>query len=325
MQIKKIAAIAVVALLLAGCAKPNTVAVVTATPLPTPVETPAATLSPTPIPTASPEPTPTPNPYFTDEEQVKADEENGYWFYTSPTLWVEINRVYDEENSITYFAAEIRLKEGETERGGFSTPERPGGKSDDLYEIARYYDAVIAVNGDFLDHHEEDPKGVIIRDGKVFADDDEQDTLAFMPNGSMQVFAGGETTADELLAQGVKNAFSFGPTLINNGEIQQDKIDSSHIRKKNPRTAVGMFEPYHFLLVVVDGRGGDYSVGMTLTELAELFASYGCDVAYNLDGGKSATMNFMGENISRYSGSLTGQRPVPDALMFGMSVLVAES
>ena len=323
MQIKKIVAIAGVALLLAGCAKTSTVAVVTATPLPTPVETPAS--SPTPIPTTTPEPTPTPNPYFTDEEQVKADEENGYWFYTSPTLWVEINRVHDEENSITYFAAEIRLKEGETERGGFSTPERPGGKSDDLYEIARYYQSVIAVNGDFLDHHEEDPKGVIIRDGIVFVDDDEQDTLVFMPDGSMKIFAGGEITADELLAQGVKNAFSFGPTLIKDGGIQQDSIDNSHIRKKNPRTAVGMFEPYHFLLVVVDGRGGDYSVGMTLTELAELFASYGCTVAYNMDGGQSATMTFMGENISQYAGSLTGQRPVPDALMFGTSDLVAGS
>lgn len=323
MQIKKIIAIVAVAVLLAGCANTNTVAVVTATPLPTPIETPAPTATPTPAPT--PEPTPTPDPYFTDEEQVTADEENGYWLYTSPTLRVEINRVHDEENSITYFAADIRLKPGETERGGFSTPERPGGKSDDLYNIARYYQSVIAVNGDFLDHHEEDPKGVIIRDGKVFVDDDEEDTLVFMPDGAMQVFSGGETTADDLLAEGVKNAFSFGPTLVKDGAIQQDKIDGSHVRKKNPRTAVGMFEPYHFLLVVVDGRGGDYSVGMTLTELAELFKSYGCSVAYNLDGGQSATMNFMGENINRYGGSLTGQRPVPDALMFGMSALVEQS
>jgi exopolysaccharide biosynthesis protein len=54
-------------------------------------------------------------------------------------------------------------------------------------------------------------------------------------------------------------------------------------------------------------------------ELADLFASYDCEVAYNLDGGQSAAMTFMGNIISEYKGSLSGQRPVPDALMFGYS------
>ena len=251
------------------------------------------------------------------------DEEAGYWAYSSPTLWVEVNRVFDEENTITYYAAEIRVKPGETERGGFSTPDRPGGNSIKLYNIARYYQAVIAVNGDFLDHHSDDPKGVIIRDGIVFADDDENATLAFMPDGTTRIFAAGEVTADDLLAQGVNNAFSFGPVLINDGIIQ-DGLDTHYLRKKNPRAAVGMIEANHFLLVVVQGRSPEPTNGMTLTELAELFASYGCEVAYNLDGGASATMAFMGENISQYGGSYTGQRGVPDALMFGMSELVPD-
>ena len=59
-----------------------------------------------------------------------------------------------------------------------------------------------------------------------------------------------------------------------------------------------------------------------MPKLAALFASYECEVAYNLDGGQSATMSFMGKNISQYAGSLTGQRPVPDALMFGFTPLL---
>jgi len=85
-----------------------------------------------------------------------------------------------------------------------------------------------------------------------------------------------------------------------------------------------MIEPYHFLLVVVDGRRANYSSGMTMQELAEIFVKYGCAVAYNLDGGKSATMSFMGNNISMYGGKTTGQRPVKDALMYGVSEKVAE-
>lgn len=325
MQLKKITAVVVMAVLLAGCADANAAA---STPTPTAIPTPAATATPVPTPSPTPVPTtppePTPEPYFTDEEQVTVDAENGYWSYSSPTLWVEIHRVFDEEKTVTYYAAEVRVKPGETERGGFSTPDRPGGNSTALYKIAKYYQAVLAVNGDFLDHHSEDPKGVIIRDDIVFADDGENTTLAFMPDGTLRVVAAGELTADELLAQGVKNAFSFGPTLINDGVIQEG-LDKHYLRKKNPRCAVGMIDPYHYMLIVVDGRDDGYSTGMTLVELADLFASYGCEVAYNLDGGQSATMTFMGENLNQYGGSHTGQRGVPDSLMFGTSELVPAS
>lgn len=285
---------------------------------------PTPTIAPTPEPTPDPTPEPTPDPYFPAEEEVTVDADNGHWLYRSPSLYVDVNRVFDEENTITYFVAEIRLKEGETERGGLSIPGKPNAKNVALFEIAQSYQAVIAVNGDYLKDHAEDPKGVIIRDGIVCVDDNEEDTLAFMPDGTMQAFEKGEITADELVAAGVQNSFSFGPTLIMNSVIQQDKIDHHRLRSKKPRTAVGMIEPYHYLLVVVDGRDSDYSKGMTLQELANLFASYDCTVAYNFDGGASATMCFMGENISQYEGSFTGQRNVADALMFGETQLLAQ-
>jgi len=325
MRLKKITAVVVMAFLLAGCTVSNAA---TSTPTATPTATPAATATPVPTPSPTPVPTmppePTPEPYFTEDEQVTIDAEAGYWAYSSPTLWVEINRIYDEELQVTYLAAEVRVKPGETERGGFSTPDRPGGNSIKLYKIAQYYQAVLAVNGDFLDHHSEDPKGVILRDGIVFADDGDNTTLAFMPDGSLHVFAAGEVNADDLLAMGVKNAFSFGPTLINNGVIEEG-LDKHYLRKQNPRAAVGMIDPYHYMLIVVQGRSPEPTNGMTLVELAEVFDSYGCEVAYNLDGGASATMTFMGENINVYGGSLTGQRGVPDALMFGTSELVPAS
>ncbi len=288
---------------------------------PTAAPTPEPTPEPTPVPTPEPTPEPTPNPYFTDAEEVTADVENGHWQYRSPSLYVDVNRIFDEENTITYYAAEIRLQNGETERGGFPVIGKPGAKNVELYKIARNYKSVIAVSGDFLDDVPEDPKGVIIRDGIVCVDDKKAETLAFLPDGTMKIFEKGETSADELVSQGVKNSFSFGPTLIKDGIISEG-LDKHRLRSKNPRTAVGMIEPNHFLLVVVDGRQKGYSTGMTLTELANLFASYQCQVAYNFDGGASATMNFMGENISKYGGSFTGQRRVSDALMFGESNLV---
>jgi exopolysaccharide biosynthesis protein len=217
----------------------------------------------------------------------------------------------------------VRCKDGELARGGLSEPDTTKGKNVDLYEIVRNYQAVVAINGDFLTDHPEDPKGIIIRDGLVAIDDDENATLAFMPDGTMHIFAASEVTADDLLAKGVTNAFSFGPVLMNDGAIQ-DGLDKHYLRKKNPRAAVGMIEPNHFLMVLVQGRPPEPTNGMTLVELADFFASWNCQVAYNMDGGASATMSFMGENISEYQGSLTGQRPVADALMFGTSDLVTD-
>ncbi len=323
MQLKKIAATVIVALMLAGCTNANTVTVTTAPPeTPVVTPTPIPTPEPTPVPTMTPEPTP--DPFFTEEEQVTSDEESGYWAYSSPTLWVEIHRVLDEEKEVTYLAAEIRIKPGETERAGFSNPDHPGRSSGQLWEITQAYDAVIGINGDYMHSNGEDPKGIIIRNGEVYLDDDEEDTLAFFPDGTMRVFEPDETTADELLAQGVVNAYSFGPTLIKDGVIQEG-LDKHRLRKKNPRAAAGMIEPYHYLLVVVQGRPPEPTNGMTLTELAELFDSYGCEVAYNFDGGASATMAFLGEHISLYSGEYYGQRSIPDALMFGESTLVSDS
>ncbi len=258
------------------------------------------------------------DPYFANEgiQEVIEDAKNGYWLYRSSELFVEINRVHIEKGPKTYFVAEVRTKQGGAERAGFGNPKKPGRGALPLYKIARNYNAVIAVNGDYMNRADKNRKGIIIRDGKLYLNNKKGDTLAFYPDGSLRVFKPGETTAARLLEDGVVNTFSFGPTLVKGGVIQPN-LHKVRLKGRNPRTAVGMVEPNHYILVVADGRQKKYSVGLTMVELADVFAQHGCEVAYNLDGGRSATMSFMGSNISRYGGSLTGQRKVPDALMFG--------
>ena len=67
-------------------------------------------------------------------------------------------------------------------------------------------------------------------------------------------------------------------------------------------------------LVVVDGRQGDYSTGMTLPELADLFQLLGATEALNLDGGGSSVMLLRGRRVSRPSDA-EGERPVVNALL----------
>ena len=69
--------------------------------------------------------------------------------------------------------------------------------------------------------------------------------------------------------------------------------------------------------MVVDGRTAD-SRGVTLAQLADLFVKYGCETAYNLDGGGSSTMVFNGQVINQPTdGRKDGEREVSDIVYFG--------
>ena len=85
---------------------------------------------------------------------------------------------------------------------------------------------------------------------------------------------------------------------------------SSRIISANPRTAIGYYEPGHYCLVVVDGRGD--SAGISLPELSQLFSDLGCKAAYNLDGGNSSIMVWQNDVINNPSG---GGRESSDALL----------
>ncbi|MBX7152164.1 phosphodiester glycosidase family protein [bacterium] len=69
----------------------------------------------------------------------------------------------------------------------------------------------------------------------------------------------------------------------------------------NARTAVG-YSAESIFLVCVDGDQPNYSVGMSLDDLAELMIELGCEDALNLDGGGSTTMRIRGQLANRPSG-----------------------
>ena len=69
---------------------------------------------------------------------------------------------------------------------------------------------------------------------------------------------------------------------------------NSNVNRANPRSAIGYYEPGHYVFLLVDGRQPGYSSGMTTEEMSQLFYDMGCKVAYNLDGGQSAVMTYNG-------------------------------
>jgi len=167
-------------------------------------------------------------------------------------------------------------------------------------EMATENSAILAINGDYYGANK---RGYVIKNGVLYRDTvrqgDDTEDLAIYADGSFAIIDETEVTAQALLDSGVVQLLSFGPTLIENGEIQVSSSDEvSRAKTSNPRTAIGIIDDLHYIIIVADGRTSE-SDGLSLLELAKLMESYGCTTAYNLDGGGSSTMVFNGTVVNQ--------------------------
>ena len=180
--------------------------------------------------------------------------------------------------------------------------------------------AILAINGDYYGANK---TGYVIKNGIIYrgivrSDSDNED-LVIYEDGSFGIINETEISAEELVENGVTQLFAFGPTLVENGEIAVDQ--STEVGKaiaSNPRTAIGIIDDLHYIIVVADGRSSQ-SQGLSLYELAQVMQDYGCVTAYNLDGGGSSTMYFNGQVINNptTNGSTFKEREVSDIVYIG--------
>ena len=137
---------------------------------------------------------------------------------------------------------------------------------------------------------------------------------------SFDIYDKGTFTADDLLERGYRDVLSFGPILMENGMVRPNlnsykNYDADYQRS---RTGVGQVEPGHFVVIIVDSEKPGIAKGLRFAEMAELFKNEGCVSAYNLDGGQSVDIVFMGF----YLRERDSRRHPPDALLFGHTNLL---
>ena len=88
---------------------------------------------------------------------------------------------------------------------------------------------------------------------------------------------------------GVAESIGGSPILIRDGARWFADTANDFTRGRQPRTLVGWNPDGEKLLVTVDGRQPEESVGMTLAEAADLLLALGATDGINLDGGGSTT------------------------------------
>lgn len=206
-------------------------------------------------------------------------------------------------DQVTYYVADVIVDDATQIRGGFADNKFGENIIADTSEIAEDYGAVFAINGDYYGFRD---SGIVIRNGVLFRDEGSRAGLAMYADGTMAIYDETETNGEDLIAQGVWNTLSFGPPLVDGGEIVEGiedieidtNIGNHSIQGNQPRTGIGIISENHYVFVAVDGRAKGYSRGVTLTEFAQIFDDLGATTAYNLDGGGSTTMYFNGTIVN---------------------------
>lgn len=231
---------------------------------------------------------------------------------------IKINITTKRVNDTTVYVADIQLSSADYLKTALAQSTYGTNVTEKTSSMAENNNAIFAINGDYYGANS---TGYVIKNGNLYRDterDSDYEDLIMYKDGSFSTISESDTTAQKLLDSGVVNTFTFGPTLVKDGEIAVSTSDEvGRAMADNPRTAIGVIDDLHYVVVVSDGRT-DESSGLTLYELAEVMKDNGATMAYNLDGGGSSTMYFNGQVVNKptTSGSIS-ERAVSDIVYIG--------
>lgn len=233
---------------------------------------------------------------------------------------ISVNLSETTVNNTQVYVADITLSSSDYLKTAFAQNAYGTNVTAKTSVTAADNNAILAVNGDYYGANS---TGYVIRNGVVYRDTVREDSsngdLAIYKDGSFKIIYEDQISAEQLVNDGVVNLLAFGPALVENGEIAVDtNTEVGQAMASNPRTAIGIIDENHYIIVVSDGRTSE-SEGLSLYQLAEVMKSYGAKTAYNLDGGGSSTLYFNGQVINKPTtgGNKISERAVSDIVYIG--------
>ncbi len=253
------------------------------------------------------------------EKQVESNELDKILItsdsYEDDNITIKITKY--NENDTQIYVADIEVTDSKYLRTAFANNTYGKNITAKTSTIANKANAILAINGDYYGVQE---SGYVIKSGVIYRNKakSNKEDLVIYKDGSFEIINESQITAEELLEKGVYNLLSFGPALLENGEVTvSTKEEVARAKSSNPRTAIGIISENHYIFVVSDGRTGE-SDGLTLYELATFMKKLGAEIAYNLDGGGSSTMYFNGEIINNpTTNGKISERSVSDIVYIG--------
>lgn len=244
-----------------------------------------------PIDIAVPGMEPNPDGYKYDYDENGNLQIKGY---ADDSIIMEIETVF--KDGVSWRVAKVQIKSPTQLRTGIAGSKVSSSKTAVPTSLAKKYNAVIAMNGDDY-QQQKDAKSFEYRMGQKVRSksNTKRDILIIDEEGNLNIFVKSDAAKMKAFAQeGHKpiNAFTFGPALVIDGEVQAIPKDYKYNPNANePRSAIGQTGELSYVLVIAEGRNESGSRGVTVEELADYMKyELGCIQAYNLDGGNTAEM-----------------------------------
>ena len=221
--------------------------------------------------------------------------------YKSPevSITIETGETTQDGHPVVYYVADIYVASIDNFVTKVANNDMSYYSTQNSAALDKAANAILSMCGDFMTYQK---GGFMMRNGEIYVDDHNMNSICVLyRNGEMETFDGKTYKIDAIKENDPVQVWSFGPALLDeNGETRSKYTVSSTVAQRNPRSAVGYYEPGHYCFVVVDGRQ-KHSAGIKIPQLAEIFEELGCKVAYNLDGGGSAVMMFDHKTFSKQS------------------------
>lgn len=223
---------------------------------------------------------------LTNVETVEGGTVIGEYSDSNTSITLKQYRAYDSD----IYVADVMVSDVSVLKTALANNTYGRNITDTTSNMAKENNAVLAINGDYYGARQ---AGYVIRNGNLYRNTSgDRDALVITKTGEFEFVSENETSADELLQSGAYQVLSFGPVLLEDGEISVGENDEVGMAMaSNPRTAIGYLGNNHYVFVVSDGRTSE-SAGLSLYELATFMKELGVTDAYNLDGGGSSTMVF---------------------------------
>lgn len=193
-------------------------------------------------------------------------------------------------------------------------------------QMAASVNAVTAMNADYYMFR---TYGIVVYQGEIYRYETSCDTLFIDDNGDFSFMRryddpGQEATQQFVYENHIQFSISFGPVLIENGEVQYLTDNYGGLGEMNmeySRAAIGQYDTLHYLYMAVS-HSNDSTPRATVNQFADIIATKNLRHAYNLDGGQTGEVVFNGKPYNHID--FGNERLLSDCIYFCTAIPESE-
>lgn len=254
---------------------------------------------------------------FGPERPIWPDDRIYYYFDETILVltWKELR------NNTVYTISEVKIAHPSQFRRFLADGEFGSDKQYITTEMAQNVNSVVASSGDFYKHRY---YGIVVYEREIKRSEFEHvETCYINDDGDLLFSHKGQFTteheAQEFVDENnVRFSLAFGPILIENGvNVAPGSYMLGEIDGMYSRMALCQKDDLHYLLVNATAEYAHHQ-RITIWDFARTLESFGCDMAYTLDGGQTTVITMQGETINHVDYEF--QRQISDIIYFATAL-----